>query len=59
MAFASQKTLLFFLVVVYDRVGDGDEHSQETFGLGMPNFHATSQLKIDAKEFFMQFMNTM
>ena len=52
MTFASQKTLLFFL-------SDGDEHSHETFDLGMPNFYDTSQLKIDAKEFFIQFMNTM
>ena len=52
MTLASQKTL-FFLVMVYDRVGDGDKHSYETFGLGIPRFHATSHLKIEGKEFFM------
>ena len=33
MTFASQKTLLFFLVMVYDRVGDGDKHPYETLVL--------------------------
>ena len=31
--FASQKVLLFFLVMVYDRVGDGDKHAYETLVL--------------------------
>ena len=57
--FPLQKTLIYFLVMVYDRVGDGDKHSYETFGLGRPCFHATSHLKIEAKEFFMQFMNAI
>ena len=30
MTFASQISLFFFLVMVYDRVGDGDKHSYET-----------------------------
>ena len=46
MTFASQKTLFFFLVMVYDRVADRDKHSHETFGLGKSRFHATSHLKI-------------
>ena len=53
MTFASQKILLFFLVMKYDRVGDGDEHSYETFCLGRPRFHATSHLKNEDEKFFM------
>ena len=56
MAFASQKILFSFLVMVYDRVGDGDERLYETLGLERPRFHATSHLKIEAKQFFI---NTM
>ena len=52
MTFTMQKALFGFLVMVYDGVGDGDKFSYESFGLGRPNFHATSHLKIDAKEFF-------
>ena len=33
MTFASQKVLLFFLVIVYDRVDDGDKHAYETLVL--------------------------
>ena len=42
--------------MVYDRVGDGDKHLYETFGLERPQFHATSHLKIEAKQFVL---NTM
>ena len=42
--------------MVYDRVGDVGKHSFETFGLGRAGFYATSHLKIEAKQFFM---NTM
>ena len=42
--------------MVYDRVGDGDKHSYETFGVERPRFHATNHSKIEAKQFFM---NTM
>ena len=42
--------------MVYGRKSDGDKHSYEIFGLGRPHFHATSHLKIEAKEFFT---NTM
>ena len=44
-------TLFGFLVMVYDRVGDGDKISKENFGLGRPRFHATIHLKIEAKVF--------
>ena len=33
MNFAWQKSVFSFLVMVYDRVGDGDKHSYETFSL--------------------------
>ena len=42
--------------MVYDRVGDADKHSFETFGLARASFYGTSHLKIEAKQFFM---NTM
>ena len=54
--FCIAKIPFFFLVMVYDRVGDADKHSFETFGLGRASFYATSHLKIEAKQFFM---NTM
>ena len=57
MTFASQKTLFFFLVMVYDRVGDGgDKHSYKVFGLWRPSFHAISHLRIEANQFFMNIM---
>ena len=37
-----KSTLFGFLVMVYDRVGNGDKLSRENFGLGRPRFHATS-----------------
>ena len=43
--------------MVYDRVCDEDKHSYETFGLGRPRFYATSHLKIEAKQFFMNTCN--
>ena len=55
MTFASQK-LFFFLVIVHDRVADGNKHSYKTFDFETPSFHATSLLKIEAKQFFT---NTM
>ena len=48
------KKLFHFLVTVYDRVADGDKFSYENFGLGRSCFHATSHLKIEAKEFLSQ-----
>ena len=53
ITFASQKPIFFFLVMVYDRVGDGYKQSYETFGLVRSRFHATSHLKIETKEFSM------
>ena len=49
---AAKKTLFGFLVMAYDRVGDGDKFSYENFGLGKPRFHATIHFKIEAKVFF-------
>ena len=37
-------TLFGFLVMVYDRVDDGDQFSKKNFGLG--SFLATSHLKV-------------
>ena len=39
-------TLFGFLVMVYDRVNDGDKFSKNNFGLGKLRFHATSHLKV-------------
>ena len=39
-------TLFGFLVMVYDRVDDGDKFSKKNFGLGRLRFHATSDLKV-------------
>ena len=33
MTFALQKVLLFYLIMVYDRVGDGNKHAYETLVL--------------------------
>ena len=33
ITFTSQKVLLFYLVMVYDRAGDGDKHAYETLVL--------------------------
>ena len=44
-------TLFGFLVMVYDRVDDGDKFSKKNFCLGRLRFHATGHLKIEAKEF--------
>ena len=41
-----------FLLMVYDRVGDGDKFSNENLGLGRPCFDGTSLLKIKTKVFF-------
>ena len=44
MTFARKLTLFGFLVIVYDRVEDGDKFSKQNFGLGRLRFHATSHL---------------
>ena len=42
-----RKLILFgFLVMVYDRVDDGDKFSKKKFVLGKLHFHATSHLKV-------------
>lgn len=41
MTFALQIALFGFLVMVYDRVGDGDNILYDNFGLERPHFHAT------------------
>ena len=41
-----------FLVMVYERVGDGDKFSSEKFGLRRSRFQGTSHLKIENKVFF-------
>ena len=46
-----KKYLFSYLVMVYDRVGDGDKFSCEKFGLGRPCFNVNSHLKIEAKIF--------
>ena len=47
------KLALFgFLVMLYDRVYDGDKFSKKDFSRGRLSFHATSYLKIQAKVFF-------
>ena len=39
-------TLFGFLVILYDRVDDGDKFSKRNFGLGRLRFHATSDLMV-------------
>ena len=46
------KLTLFDLVMVCDRVDDGDTFSNKNFGLGRLRFHVTSHLKFEAKVFF-------
>ena len=46
-------TLFGFLLMVYDRVGDGSKISNENFRYGRPRFHATSHLKIEATLFIL------
>ena len=41
-----------FLVMVYDRIGDGDKFLNENFCLGRPHFFATSHLKNEDKVLF-------
>ena len=42
-----------FLVMVYDRMDDGRNfRKRKKIGLGRLRFHATSDLKIEAKVFF-------
>ena len=57
MAFTPQRTLFGFLVMVYDRVGDGDKFLNEHVALERPLFHATSELKIKARGIFLVSVN--
>ena len=59
MTFVLQKTLFGFLVMVYDRVGEGNKFSNQYFGFKRPRFHTTSHLKIECKEFFSYINATM
>ena len=45
------KNSFYYLVMVYDRVGDGDKLSFENVGRGRPRFHAIINLKIEAQGF--------
>ena len=51
MIFAPQKTLFDFLVIVYNRVGDGENFSYKNSGLGSPRFHATVTKKLKQNNF--------
>ena len=42
MTYALQETLFTFLVMVYDRVDDGDNCSYENSGPGRPRFYDAS-----------------
>ena len=56
MTFASQINSFGFLVMVYDRMDDGDKFSKKKKKkkcLGRLRFHATSDLKIEARVFFL------
>ena len=44
------------MVMVHDRMGDGDKFSKENLGLVRPRFHGTSDLKIETKVFFSQML---
>ena len=53
MTFASQRTLLGFLVMAYDRLVEVDKFLFESFSSGRPRFYAISYLKLEAKEIFL------
>ena len=46
-----KNTFFGLLVMAYDRVGDGDEFSCDSFGLGRSPFHDTATLKLTLKNF--------
>ena len=54
-----KKTLFGFLVMVHDKVGDGDKFSNENLGLGRPRFHGTSHVKMKLKYFSSKRYATM
>ena len=45
-------TLFDFLVMVYDRVYDGDKFLKKNFSIGRLRFYVTSHVKIETKVFF-------
>ena len=49
MTSSSKNVLFLFGGYWYMRVSEGNKHTNETFVLGRPLFHATSHLKIEAK----------
>ena len=51
MTFTLQKSLLFYLVMVYDRVGDGDKHAYETLVLEDLVFILPVTKKVKLKNF--------
>ena len=53
MTYALQETLFTFLVMVYDRVDDGDNCSYENSGLGRPRFYDASHTS-SYVNFFLQ-----
>ena len=52
MTSVSQKILFAFLVMVYNRVVNGDKFFNENFGLGRPRSRVVSLLKIETEVFF-------
>ena len=50
--FCAAKSVFGFLVMVYDRVGNGDKFSFENFALGKPRFHVIVTLKLRQKNVF-------
>ena len=52
MTFAPQRTLFGFLVMGYGKVGGWGKFLYDDLGPEKPRFHATSRLKIEAKECF-------
>ena len=51
MTFAPQKTFFFFLVMVYDKVSDGDKRSDETLVLEDLVFMLPITLKLKLNNF--------
>ena len=51
ITFTPQKNSFGFLVMMYDKVGDGDRFSYKKFGLGRSRFYATVTQKLKLKNF--------
>ena len=52
MTYALQNTLFGFLVMVHDRVGDGNKFWCKNFGFWRSGFHVISHLKLKLKNFY-------